>query len=224
MDIERELLNLRDEEYKRFNGTLVPEKVLIGVRIPDIRILAKRIVKENPEEAESFIEDLPHYYLEENHLHAFILMEEKDKFELIKKTENFLPFVDNWQTCDSFMPTFFKNDKELVPDLIKRWLSSDHEYTVRYGIRLMIGRKDFSLSNMEDVIRVGKSEYYYVFMAAAWYLSMAALENREEFLTVFSKEHMGEKLYSATIKKILESRQFSKVEKTFFRSKKTKTI
>lgn len=218
MDIERELSELKDEEYRSFSGKLVPGKEVLGVRVPDLRRLAKRIVKEDPESGDRFIRSLPHRYLEENHLHAFILSEEKDMNELIRKTEEFLPYVDNWATCDSFTPVVFRKDTSRVPGLIDYWLDSDREYTVRYGIRLMLSRKDFSKENMEAVIRAGKRNDYYVYMAASWYLSMAALENPEDFKKVFLRDKTGDRLYKETIKKILESRQFTDSEKDFYRN------
>lgn len=216
MNIKERIFSLQDLSYKKFNGSLVPDVELIGVRIPILRKLAKGLSKNNKKEVDIFLADLPHRYIEENHLHAFLLEEEKDIDELIEKADIFLSFVDNWQTCDSFLPKAFKKDDEKILNSIDIWLNSDEEFKTRYAIRLMLFRRDFTEEDILKVIKAGRSDYYYVHMAAAWYLSMVAKNNREDFIKYLNKDDMDERIISLTLKKIRESKQFSRAEKEEF--------
>ena len=216
MNIREELFKLQDEKYREFNGKLVPNVKLIGIRIPNLRKLAKKIVKEEPEKAEIFLNDLPHEYLEENLLHSFILEQEKNLNRLMKKTEEFLPYIDNWQVCDSFVPNIFKKNDDIMAETIEKWLSDSKDFTIRYGIRLLIARKDYHNNNIVNVIKAGDNPAYYVYMAAAWYLSMAAKANPEGVLFCFNQLKPGNQLVSSTVRKIRESKQFTAEEKEFF--------
>ena len=215
--IQKMLFCEQDIKYLDFNQKLVSNKKLIGVRMPIIRQLAKKLVGEEPELVAEFLRELPHQYLEENHLHAFILMEETNLQHLLVQTEKFLSYLDNWQTCDSFLPPLFKTDQSQVPQKIIEWSQSQDEYTCRYALRLKLARQEFSSSDIAKVIKVGQSEKYYVYMMAAWYLSMAAIKNPTEFSTLFTVEKMGERLYQATLRKICDSKQFSQAEKLMYK-------
>ena len=215
--IREELFARQDLSYRAFNGKLVPGKELIGVRIPVLRALAGEICRRAPEEAEAFLRALPHRYLEENHLHAFLLEREKNPESLKAQIEIFLPYIDNWQTCDAFLPKYLKTDRETVPDWIDTWLHAAEPYTVRYAIRLMIARKDYQERDIRKVIKTEKPDALCVYRGAAWYLSMAARENEEAFLQCFPGLKADERLLEETVKKICESRQFKKKEKDAYR-------
>lgn len=215
INIEKELFSLQEEKYREFNQKLVPGKELIGIRIPKLRKLAKEINKKDPQAAKQFLKKLPHRYLEENHLHAFLLQSEKDLDTLIQKTEKFLPYIDNWQTCDSFLPKLYK--KAEISQTLEKWLKDDHDFTRRYAMRIMMLRQDYDNQDIVNVIKSGKKQSYYVYIGAAWYLSMAAIENPEGLINGFKKCSPTDVLREATIRKIRESRQFTKEEKDNFR-------
>ena len=221
INIQKELFKYQDLEYREFNRKLVQKVEVIGVRIPILRRIAKNIKKDNEDNIQEFLRNLPHDYLEENHLHAFILEEEKNLKILLEEMDFFLPYIDNWQTCDSFLPKILKKENKILPSYIEKWILSDKEFIRRYAIRLKLSRKDFEEDDIISVIKAGKSEMYYVYMGAAWYLSMAAKYNRKIFLKHLDVEKMGEKLYVATLRKILESQQFSKIEKEKYKKNKS---
>ncbi|MBR2328603.1 MAG: DNA alkylation repair protein, partial [Clostridia bacterium] len=125
---------MRDEKYRDFHKKLVPtvdEARIIGVRIPALRKYAKEL---SAEAGIKYLDLLPHHYIEENNLHAFIISGMKDFDEAMRRTEEFLPYIDNWATCDSFMPKVFKKHPDAVYEKVKQWLKSEHTYTVRYGL------------------------------------------------------------------------------------------
>lgn len=216
MDITEELFLLQDEKYRKFNKRLVPECDSIGVRIPVLRKLAKHLQHGAVAEVEKFLSRLPHRYLEENHLHAFLLEQLKDGPELLRRTEEFLPHIDNWQTCDSFLPPVFKQDTPMIVHAIERWLTSSRPFTVRYAVRLKLFRKEFSCGDIKSVIKAGHHPGEPVWMASAWYLSMAALHNRAALLQALKEQPPCGRLKKAAARKIRESRQFSNEEKKNF--------
>lgn len=207
-EIELRLRELSDSTYKDFHSRLMPtvekEKIL-GVRIPLIRQLSKELIKEG--KAEDFIKELPHYYYEENNLHAFIIAEIKDFERLSEETEKFLPFIDNWATCDSFRPKAFAKNKEKLLPLIFRWLESDEEYTVRYAIEmLMVHFLDDSFDEKYPAIISGiRSDKYYVNMMIAWYFATALAKQPERIKPFISREYLSEGVYNKTLQKIRES-------------------
>ncbi len=207
-EIKRRLKELSDSTYKDFHSRLMPtvekEKIL-GVRIPLLRKLAKELIKEG--KADAFIKELPHYYYEENNLHAFIIADIKDFERLSDETERFLPFVDNWATCDSFRPKAFGKNKERLLPLIYRWLESDEEYTVRFAIEmLMIHFLDDSFDERypEKISRI-RSDKYYINMMIAWYFAEALAKQPERIKPFISREYLSEDVYNKTLQKIRES-------------------
>ena len=136
-----ELEALRDEKLKCFSAKLVPNieaEKIIGVRIPQLRSLAKRLFRESPNESSTFLQDLPHFYLEEYLLHSFLLEQIVNEEELFRQIEYFLPYIDNWMVCDTFMPKLFKKKPEILLPYINHWLTSTHTYTVRFAIGLLL--------------------------------------------------------------------------------------
>ena len=137
--IRAQLFALQDKEYQIFNSRLMPTlppETVIGVRVPLLRKLAKQLT--DTPEAEVFVQDLPHFYYEENALHAFLLESVRDFGTALAATERFLPYVDNWAVCDSFSPKVFAQHKPELLTAIRRWLGSDQVYTVRYGIGMLM--------------------------------------------------------------------------------------
>ncbi len=172
MTIEERLFALQDTRYRDFHRSLVPgmpEDYIIGVRMPALRQLVKEI------DAKMLISTLPHRYYEENQLHAIILSGMKDYDRCLAEVERFLPYVNNWATCDGLRPRCFaKHTEELLP-YIKRWLKARHEYTVRFGIGVLEAfflDKAFESQQLQWVASIRREEYY-IRMMQAWYFATA---------------------------------------------------
>ena len=213
MGIREELFDLRDEEYKIFHQKLIPtvnKDEIIGVRIPELRKIAKKYFKKG--EYESFLTQLPHTYYEENNIHAFLIEQIKDFDEVIFETERFLPYINNWATCDTFKPKIYARYKEKLLPYIKSWIKSDHTYTVRYAIGLLMSfylDDDFKIEYHETVKNV-RSEEYYVNMMIAWYFATALAKHYDETIP-YIKEHKFDKwINNKIIQKAVESYRIDK--------------
>ena len=175
MNIKDELFKLQDIKYRDFQAKLIPtvkQDAIIGTRTPELRSLAKKIVKED---YTSFINQLPHKYFDENQLHAFILSEIKDYDECINYINKFLPYVDNWATCDQMSPKVFKKHHTELLEQIKVWIKSKDTYTIRFGIGMLMQHyldDEFKPEYMKWVASI-KSDEYYVNMMIAWYFATA---------------------------------------------------
>ncbi len=203
-DIINRLYELRDEKYRDFQAKLIPSvdpETIIGVRTPDLRRLAKLI------DAHLIFEGLPHKYFEENQLHAFALSLIKDFDECVHKTDEFLPFVDNWATCDQLSPKVFKKHRaELLP-FIDRWIDSGETYTVRFGIGMLMEHfldEDFDPRYAERVAAV-KSDEYYVNMMAAWYFATALAKRYDSVLPFIEERRLYPDVHKKAVQKALES-------------------
>ncbi len=211
------LFALRDEKYRDFQQKLIPNidpETIIGVRTPDLRRLAKELG-----EGESFKRDLPHEYFEENQLHAFLLEPGKDFCRTIREVEAFLPYVDNWATCDQLRPRCFAGHKaELLP-YIRRWLESPHPYTIRFGMEmLMIHYLDdaFDRAYPEMVARVAHPDYY-VMMMAAWYFATALAKQYEAVLPYITDRCLEAWTHNKAIQKAVESRRLTAEQKSYLK-------
>lgn len=164
IDIATQLFALQDKTYAGFQSKLIPtipRETIIGVRTPELRKMAKQVSKTPA--AQEFMQTLPHRYFDENQLHAFILSEEKDFDACIAELERFLPYVDNWATCDQLSPKCFKkHTQELIP-YIRRWMASRHTYTIRFGMGMLMRYyldEAFKPEYLEWVAVVQSEEYY----------------------------------------------------------------
>ena len=183
MTIEEQLFALQDTRYRDFHKGLVPgmpDSYIIGVRMPALRLLAKEV------DAERLLSTLPHRYYEENQLHAIVLSGIKDYGRCMAEVERFLPYVDNWAVCDGLRPKCFaKHTNELLP-YIRRWMASEHEYTVRFGIGILeafyLG-KAFSREQLQWVAAIEREEYY-IRMMQAWYFATALAKQWEDTVTI----------------------------------------
>lgn len=223
--IRQELLALQDEAYADFQARLTPEKpraAFIGVRTPELEALAKRLNKTlTKEQKNEFFSALPHEYFEENNLHAFMASEIKDFNECVAELERFLPYIDNWATCDQTIPPVFKKHKGELVKYVLKWLSSCRVYTVRYAIgcfmRYYLG-DDFKPEYAELVAGV-KSEEYYVNMMQAWYFATALCKNQEQILPYFLNDGLNGLVLKKTIRKALESFRISEEIKLLLRGR-----
>lgn len=221
----QELFKLRDEEYRVFNQKLVPNismEKMIGVRIPAIRNLAKILYKKDRQACNRFMAELPHKYFEENNLHACIIEQVEDLDEVLNRTEAFLPYIDNWATCDIFSPKIFKKHPDRVMTFIKKCLNSKACYTVRFGIGLLLSDfldKEFKTEHLE-LVAAQRSEEYYANMMIAWYFSTALAKQWEACICILEENRLDSWTHNKAIQKAIESRRISDERKTYLRTLK----
>lgn len=225
MNITEELFSMQDLGYKEFHSRLiptVPPDLIIGVRTPELRKFAKSI-SQLPEAA-AFTEKLPHKYYEENNLHAFLIELIKDYDEALEKTERFLPYIDNWATCDMFLPKAFKKNTDRLIAIIPKWLESKKTYTVRYAIGLLMSLyldKDFKPEYAEAVSKI-KSTEYYVNMMKAWYFATALAKQYDAAIPYLTERRLDIWVHNKTIQKAVESSRISPDTKKYLKKLKIK--
>lgn len=188
--------------------------------MPILRKFAKDKLKSEPENSVEFIENLPHKYIEENNLHAFILSNLKDFEKLMILTEKFLPHIDNWSTCDSFRPKIFKEHKEELFEKIKIWLKSKDEYTVRFAIGMLKEHfldENFKEDHLERVAKI-KSGKYYIDMMRAWYFSEAIIKQRDPSIKYIEGKILDEFTHNMTIQKCSDSRRIDEATKAYLKT------
>ena len=214
------LLSMADGKYRDFSSKLMPtvdkEKV-IGVRIPKLRKFSKAL-----ENYEEFLIDLPHKYFEEDNLHAFLIEREKNFEKCIELLDSFLPYVDNWATCDSMKPAVLKKHPDKLLKHIKRWIKSKDVYAVRYGINLLMSfylDENFDKKYLLMVSSV-KSDEYYINMMRAWYFATALAKRYEETLPFIENNMLDVWTHNRTIQKSTESYRLSKEEKMYLKTLK----
>ena len=222
-DLQKELLALQDLKYKEFHQKLMPtvnpDKV-IGIRTPVLRKFAKAFSKRA--EAEEFIKNLPHKYYEEDNLHAFLLEEIKDYDHLIRELNNFLPFVDNWATCDMMRPKALKNHKTELLNDIKKWLSSNNTYTIRFAVNCLMLyylEEDFKSEYLEWVKNI-ESDEYYINMVRAWYFATALSKQYDEAIKILETHSLDKWTHNKTIQKAVESYRITEEQKVYLKKLK----
>ena len=224
--ITEQLISLQDEDYRQFHSRLMPNipiERVIGVRTPVLRKYAKEVAK-MPEVYE-FLQELPHTYYEENNLHGALLgIMYKDLPSYIEQLELFLPYVDNWATCDMMGPKVFKKDLQLVYEYVKKWIVSKDTYTVRFAIVTLLGYflEDAFEVEMLDLVANTKSEEYYIKMAVAWYFSMALVKQYEKTIGYFTTPALDIWIHNKAIQKAIESYQIDAKTKAYLRTLKRK--
>ena len=224
-EVQKELFALRDEGNRDFVAKLIPtmeKERILGIRTPALRAFAKDFAK-RPEAAD-FLKELPHFYLEENALHAFLIERIRDYDGCVAALDVFLPFVDNWATCDSLSPPCFKrNHGRLVPDT-RRWLDSDRLYTVRFGIGVLMAHfldGDFSPEYLDWVAAI-KSEEYYLRMMQAWYFATALAKQYDAALPYLENRRLESWTHNKTIQKAVESYRITPEQKAYLKTLRRK--
>lgn len=224
-EIRARLFSLQDTAYRDFQVKLIPgmdAQKEIGVRTPELRKLAKELAKR--EDIREFLNDLPHQYFDENQLHAFILSGEKDFEKCMEDLERFLPYVDNWATCDQTSPKVFRKHRKELLDAIRRWIESDHPYTVRFAIKMLMEHfldEDFDPVYPEMVAEV-RSEEYYIRMMIAWYFATALAKQYEAVLPYLEQKKLDVWTHNKTIQKAVESYRITEEQKIYLKSLKRK--
>lgn len=206
--ISEELFALQDTEYQVFQSKLmptIPPETVIGVRTPLLRKLAKELA--GTPQAEHFLQSLPHRYYEENNLHAFLIEKIRDYDTALAETERFLPYINNWATCDCFCPKVFAKHKEELLISLRRWLGSDQTYTVRYAMGMLMRYyldEDFQPEYLAWVAGV-HSEEYYLNMMRAWYFATALAKQPDAALPWLTDRRLDVWTHNKTIQKAAES-------------------
>ena len=225
MEIQKELFSRQDKEYMKFLSKLTPnvsEDTIIGVRIPEIRKLAKKLVKNN--EYEDFLKELPHKYYDENLLHGAIISESKNFEKCIKLLDNFLPFVDNWAVCDTISPKIFKKYKKELIEKIKEWSQSDKTYTCRFGVEMLMTHfldEDFKKEYLKVVANI-HSEEYYVKMVVAWFFATALAKQWDYAVIYLEDNRLDVWVHNKTIQKARESLRILEDKKGYLKGLKRK--
>lgn len=220
MSITEELFKLQDLGYRDFQARLMPtidKDTIIGVRTPGLRKLAKQFAP--TDEAKEFIEHLPHKYYEENNLHAFIISLTKDFDEAISQTNRFLPYIDNWATCDSFSPKIFKKHTTELLDNVKVWIKSTHTYTCRFGIEMLMSfyLDDLFKPEYAEMVASVRSDEYYVKMMIAWYFATALTKQYDATIGYITGKRLDSWCHNKTIQKAIESFCISDERKAFLK-------
>ena len=219
--VRARLLALRDEKNAPFMAKLVPTlppESVLGVRMPDCRALAKELCR-MPDIGE-FLTDLPHRYMDENNLHALILNEEKDCAAAVAAIDAFLPYVDNWATCDAPRPKAFKKHPSALPDECRRWMRSGATYTVRFGIEMLMTHyldESFRPEYLEEVSII-KSKEYYANMMIAWYFATALAKQYEAAISYIEQRRLDQWTHNKTIRKAIESCRITEERKAYLRT------
>jgi len=219
-DLIETLFSAQDPAYRDFQARLIPnipKETIIGVRTPELR----RIAKEMPE-TETFLHQLPHRYFEENQVHAFVLERCGDYEKTIALVEEFLPYVDNWATCDQLNPKVFRKHREALLNRIPEWLHSEHSYTVRFGIGMLMSHyldMAFSPEYLSWVASTRREEYY-VRMMAAWYFATALAKQYDSTIPYLTQHRLEPWVHNKTIQKAVESYRISNDQKAYLRTLK----
>ena len=216
---------MQDKEYAAFQSKLIPTvgvEYFIGVRTPLLRSYAKKIVKQDG--IDEFLSSLPHEFFDEYQLHAFVISEMKDYDRCIIEVNRFLPYVDNWATCDQMSPKIFKKHRRELLKQIKKWLGSKKTYTVRFAVGMLMEHfldEDFDISYPEAVSKI-RSEEYYINMMIAWYFATALAKQYDAVLPFIEEKKLDTWTHNKAIQKSIESRRISDEQKEYLRSLKIK--
>ena len=222
-EIREELFKLQDKKYRDFQAKLIPNRdpeKMIGTRTPELRKYAKQLVKR--EDIDAFLHNLPHEYFDEDQLHAFIVSEIKDYDRCMEELSRFLPYVDNWATCDQMSPKVFKKHKEDLLDHVKEWMGSDKTYTVRFAIGMLMEHfldDDFDIEYPEMVAKVHSDEYY-INMMIAWYFATALAKQYEAVIPFIEDHRLDKWTHNKAIQKSRESYRITDERKEYLKGLK----
>ena len=223
MTVYERLTACGNEQYRAFQSKLVPnipKETILGVKTPDMRRVAKLI--QGTEEAETFLGELPHRYYEENLVHFFLIAMIRDFDECVQAVETFLPYVDCWPVCDQATPKVFaKNHEKLLP-LIQKWIGSDHVYTARFGIRMLMNEflgDDFRPEYLAWVASV-RGEDYYIRMMVAWYFATALAKRYDESIVYMEERRLTPWTHRKAIQKAIESFRVTDAHKAYLKTRR----
>ena len=220
-EIQNRLFEMQDLKYKEFHSKLIPTinpDAIIGVRTPELRKFAKELG--NEQNVKEFLDDLPHQYYEENNLHAFLIEMINDYEECSKALNVFLPYVDNWATCDMMAPKVFKKHLSELRKQIKKWLDSEHIYEVRFAVDMLMKYyldEKFETEYLDWVADID-SEEYYLKMVKAGFFATALVKQYEVTVPYIENQYMDKWTHNKTIQKAVESYRIDKERKQYLKS------
>ena len=223
--VQQDLFAMQDLKYRDFHAKLMPtveKESVIGVRVPVLRTYAKKFGK--TEEAKQFLKILPHQYYEENNLHGLLIEQIKDYELCIEELERFLPHIDNWATCDLLAVRTVKNHLNSYIKKIDRWLESEHIYTIRFGINMLMRyylEEEFKLEYPGKVAAI-RSEEYYVNMMTAWFFATALARQWEKTIPYIEEKRLDRWVQNKTIQKARESYRITDEQKEYLKKFKIK--
>ncbi|SDB40406.1 3-methyladenine DNA glycosylase AlkD [Pseudobutyrivibrio sp. YE44] len=221
MTVYDRLLQAKDDKYKEFQAKLVPNipaETIIGVRTPDMRNIAKDVFKSG--DYKEFLQQLPHKYYEENLVHFFIISLIKDFDECVQLVEAFLPYVDCWPVSDQATPKSFKKNHEKLLPYIKKWIASDHVYTARFGMRILMNEflgEDFKEEYLE-LVASKTGEDYYLKMMVAWYFATALAKQYDASVKFIEQHRLEDWTHKKAIQKAVESYRVTEEHKEYLKS------
>ena len=224
-NVQTRLFELQDLKYRDFHAKLMPtvnKEKIIGVRTPALRVFAKKYGK--TDEAKEYLQILPHQYYEENNLHGLLIEQIKDYDTCLEELERFLPYIDNWATCDMLAVKVVKKHLDKFIDEVYRWMESDHAYTIRFGISMLMRyylEDAFQMEYPEKVAQI-RSEEYYVNMMRAWYFATALAKQYDKILPFIEKQKLDVWTHNKTIQKAIESYRITPEQKEYLRGLKIK--
>ena len=219
------LFNKQDKKYQSFQYKLIPTvdaNCIIGVRTPELRAVAKEMNKDKY--IEEFINDLPHTYFEENQIHSFLIGMEKDYDKTLVMINNFLPYIDNWATCDQATPVALKKNPDKTILEIKKWISTGNTYYIRYGVGVLLALflDDLFKEEYLGIVANIKSNEYYVQMMQGWYFATALAKQYEATIKYIEKGLLDKTVNNMTIKKAIESYRITEEQKEYLRKYRIK--
>ena len=223
--IQKELFRLQDTTYRDFQSKLIPtveKDTIIGVRTPQLRNYARQLFQ--TEQFSDFLSQLPHRYFDENQLHAFLISQIKDYTACIKEVNRFLPFVDNWATCDQMSPKCFGKHRDELIEEIRKWINAKETYTVRFGIGMLMQfflDDSFKPEYLQLVASI-RSEEYYIRMMVAWYFATALAKQYDAALAMIEKHRLDEWTHNKAIQKAVESSRITREQKMYLKTLKIK--
>lgn len=221
--IREQIIALVDEDYQKFAAALIPNiNNVLGVRLPELRKLAKKLAKGD---WRSYLQQAESEYFEEIMLQGMVIGYVKtDIEEILRYVTDFVPKIDNWSVCDSFCTglKFTKTSREQVWDFLQPYLSSYKEYDIRFGVVMLldfyidaeyIGRVLPLLDNVER-------EGYYVKMAVAWAISVCYVKLPGPTMNYLENNSLDNFTFNKALQKITESNCVDQSAKKMIRTMK----
>ena len=229
LPIQEKLIAMKDDDYKAFHSRLIPTVApdrILGVRTPELRQYAKELMRsKDPEvikQREIFLQELPHRYYDEDQLHAFLICLEKDITRCFQLLDAFLPYINNWATCDQLSPKILAKHLQELDKKIPAWMNSGNTYTVRYAIGMRMQHflgAEFKLEQAEEIASIRTKEYY-INMMIAWYFATALAKQYEAVLPFLTDNKLDIWVHNKTIQKAIESRRITDGQKVYLRTLK----
>ncbi len=222
-ELYRKLYELQDLKYRDMQMRIIPSidpGSIIGVRTPALRTIAKEILRSG--EYGEFLKELPHRYFEENQLQAFIISGIKDPEVCMQELERFLPYVDNWASCDQMSPGIFRKHKALLLEHVRKWIRSDRPYTVRFGVGMLMQHfldEDYDPRYPEMAAGI-RSDEYYVNMMIAWYFATALAKQYDSILPYIEQKRLDPWTHNKAIQKSIESYRITDEQKAYLKTLK----